>query len=192
MFLADPDPSSAQEALFAADLQGQGFVMNLTRLWAHLPATKVKLFEVIDDLVDAAGLTFRQRGVLVSATASTIGDSYCALAWGARLAEEAGADAAAGVVACHDDGLDPDDRALATWARRLLADPAATTPDDLAPLRAAGLDDPQILAVTAFVALRRAFSTVNAALGAGPDAELVAAAPPQVVDAITYGRPPDA
>jgi alkylhydroperoxidase family enzyme len=190
--LADPDPSPGQEALFAADLAAHGYVMNLTRLWSHLPATKVKLFEVVDELAEAAGLTFRQRGVLVAATASTIGDSYCALAWGTRLAAEAGADAAAGVVACQDGGLDdPADRALATWARRLLTDPTATAPDDLQPLRDAGFDDARLLAVTAFVALRRAFSTVNAALGARPDAELVAAAPPQVVDAVTYGRPPD-
>jgi hypothetical protein len=43
--------------------------------------------------------------VLVAATASTIGDSDCALAWGTRLAGEAGADAAAGVVACDDADL---------------------------------------------------------------------------------------
>jgi uncharacterized peroxidase-related enzyme len=190
MHLADPDPSPGQEALFAADLEANGYVMNLTRLWARLPQAKVDLFAVIDQLATAAGLTFRQRGVLVAATASTIGDSYCALAWGARYAGEAGTGAAAGVVARDDDALEPADRALATWARRLLTDPTATTPDDLRPLREAGFDDAQILGVTAFVALRRAFSTINAALGAEPDAELVAAAPPEVVAAVTYGRAP--
>jgi len=57
-------------------------------------------------------------------------------------------------------------------------------------LRAAGLSDRDIFEVTAFVALRLAFSTVNDALGAQPDPELVAAAPPEVREAVTYGRVP--
>ena len=37
-----------------------------------------------------------------------------------------------------------------------------------------------------------AFSTVNDALAAQPDAELLRAAPPEVRSAVTYGRPADA
>ena len=63
-------------------------------------------------------------------------------------------------------------------------------PHGLAALREAGLDDGQIFAVTTFVALRLAFSTVNDALGAQPDAPLAAALPPEVREAVTFGRPP--
>ena len=65
--------------------------------------------------------------------------------------------------------MTPAERALAAWARRVASDPNATTESDLDGLRDAGYDDPQILAITLFISLRIAFSTVNDALGALPD-----------------------
>jgi hypothetical protein len=68
-------------------------------------------------------------------------------------------------------------------------DPNATSAADVDELRAAGYDDGQIAALTTFVALRMAFSTVNDALGARPDSALADAAPEGVRAAVTYGRP---
>ncbi len=42
------------------------------------------------------------------------------------------------------------------------------------------------------IAWRLAFTAVNAALGARPDAQLAEDAPAAVRDAVTYGRPPAA
>ena len=78
---------------------------------------------------------------------------------------------------------------MTTWARTVARDPNATTPADIQALRDAGLDDEQIFAITAFVALRLAFSTINDALGAQPDAQLAQSLPPEVREAVTYGRP---
>jgi hypothetical protein len=58
-------------------------------------------------------------------------------------------------------------------------------------LRDAGYSDPQIFAITTFVALRIALATVNDALGVGPDAEFRSTAPEAVLDAVTFGRPID-
>ena len=69
-------------------------------------------------------------------------------------------------------------------------DPNSTTGAHVAELRAAGFDDRQIFAVTVFVALRLAFSTVNDTLGAAPDAELADRVPPRVRSAVTFGRQP--
>ena len=88
-----------------------------------------------------------------------------------------------------DGGFADADAALATWARTVASTPNATTPADLEPLRAVGFDDRQIFAITVFVALRRAFSTVNDALGPLPDHQLRADAPPAVDDAVSFGRP---
>jgi alkylhydroperoxidase family enzyme len=77
---------------------------------------------------------------------------------------------------------------MAVWARKVVKDPNATTPADVQALRDTGLTDGQIFAITAFVALRLAFSTVNDALGAGPDPQLVATLPEAVVQTVTYGR----
>ena len=171
----------------AADL---GYVMNATRVWGHLPDPHDALFDLMGQAVRAAGISFRERGILVVACASALGDSYCSLAWGGKLAREAGAPVAASVLTGSDDLLSPREQALATWARRVARDPNATTAADLAPLRDAGLSDAQIVAVTTFVALRLAFSTVNDALGARPDRELADGLPPEVRDAVTFGRPP--
>lgn len=80
---------------------------------------------------------------------------------------------------------------MAAWARKVARDPNATTPADIQALRDAGLDDQQIFAITTFVALRLAFSTVNDALGAQPDAQLAQSLSPEVREAVTWGRPVD-
>ena len=88
----------------------------------------------------------------------------------------------------RDGELSEQEKAMADWARKVARDPNATTPADVQALRDAGLDNDQIFAITAFVALRLAFSTINDSLGAQPDPELVESLPEQVVDAVTYGR----
>jgi alkylhydroperoxidase family enzyme len=191
-FLGPPPLTDAARRLFDEDLDGDGFVMELTRVWAHRPELHAAVFAAAGAAAEAAALTMRQRAVLVAACASTIGDSYCALGWGTRLATEVGRDVAAAVLAGDDSGLDDEGRALARWARLVARDPAGTSPADVDALRAAGLDDAAIVAATVFVSMRLAFSSVNAALGARPDAELTARAPAEVVAAITYGRPPQA
>ncbi len=89
----------------------------------------------------------------------------------------------------HDEALDLAERALANWARQLARDPNSTTVDDVQALRDAGFDDAQIFAISAYVALRIAFSTVNDALGARPDRQLGVETPAAVRDAVTFGRP---
>ena len=189
-FLRAPEASPAVERLYAHDLAEMGYVMNLSRAWAHLPAAHDGLFGLLGQAAEAAGLTFRQRGVLVSAAASTIGDPHCSLAWGTRLAGEVGEDVAARVRHGDDSGLPQPEQALAAWARALAGDPNGTDSGDVQALRDAGFEDAQIFGITLYVALRIAFSTVNDALGARPDRELGQAAPPLVREAVTFGRPP--
>jgi uncharacterized peroxidase-related enzyme len=188
-FLGEAPPSPGAERLFDGDRKDPGYVMNTSRLWAHDPAALDGLTELLDHVSRAASLTYRQRAVIVTCCASTLGDSYCSLAWGRRLAGEVGADTAGRVLRGDDAHLDTAERALARWARRVAGDPNATTAADVQELRDAGFDDAQIFAVTAYAALRIAFSTVNDALGAPPDRELRVVVPPDVRDAVTFGRP---
>ena len=136
-----------------------------------------------------SGLTFRQRGILVAAAASTLGDSYCSLAWGGKLGQASDAALAAAVLNGSDAGLTDQEKAMAGWARRVARDPNATTLADIQALRDVGLDDGQIFAITAFVAFRLAFSAINDSLGAQPDAQLAQSLPPEVREAVSYGRP---
>ena len=139
--------------------------------------------------VTPGGLTFRRRGILVTAAASALGDSYCSLAWGGKLGKALDAAVAARVLNGSDAGLTDQEKAMAAWARKVARDPNATTPADIQVLRDSGLDDGQIFAITAFVALRLAFSTINDSLGAQPDAQLAQSLPREVREAVTFGRP---
>jgi uncharacterized peroxidase-related enzyme len=166
-----------------------GYVMNVSTVWAHDPAALDGLSDLLGHFSRAGSLTHRQRAILVTSCASALGDSYCSLAWGTKLADEVGADVAARVLRGDDASLGASERVLARWARQLARDPSSTTAGDVRALRAAGFDDAQIFAITAFVALRIAFSTVNDALGARPDRQLGVEAPAAVRDAVTFGRP---
>jgi len=188
-FLHDPEPSPDAQRLYDGDIDERGYVMNLSRLWALQPALHDEFSALLGQVARAGGLTLRQRAILVAASASSLGDSYCSLAWGVRLAAEAGEEVAGAVLRGDDGPLDPQDRALARWARATARDPNSTTAADVQLLRDAGFDDAQIFAVTVFVALRIAFSTVNDALGARPDQALGASAPAAVRAAVTFGRP---
>lgn len=188
-FLTAPEPSPTLQQMYDSDVESIGFVMNVSRLWGHLPPAHQAITGLMAVAAEAAGLTFRQRGVLITATASTIGDSYCSLAWGLKLGVAAGEDLPGDVLRGDDALLDDREKALAGWARRVAHGAGATTAADVRPLRDAGYDDAQILAITTFVAARMAFSTVNAALGAQPDRELGEQAAAQVREAVDYGRP---
>jgi alkylhydroperoxidase family enzyme len=188
-FLAEPPDTPEAQVLYDDDLEDLGYVMNATRMWAHHPALVDGLFEQMGHAVRAGSLTFRERGILVTACASAMGDAYCSLAWGGKLAKEAGVEVATSVLHGDDSKLDAAERALAGWARQVARDPNAATAHDVQVLRDAGFDDARILAVTAFVALRLAFSTVNDALGPRPDRALVDELPEPVSAAVTWGRP---
>jgi uncharacterized peroxidase-related enzyme len=192
MFLAEPPRSPDVDAMYDEDVGNDGYVWNNTRLWAYRPDVIRSFVELRARVTDASTLSEREVAVLVAATAGASGDSYCALAWGARMARLAGDDAAVAVLVGTDSAeLTARESALASWARAVVADPNGTAQSDVDALRAAGLDDREIFDATAFVALRLAFLVVDDALGAAPDAPLAAAAPAAVRAAVTFGRPVD-
>ncbi|MBV9830389.1 MAG: hypothetical protein JOZ82_02250, partial [Marmoricola sp.] len=117
-------------------------------------------------------------------------DSYCSVAWARRLTDWADADTAVRALRHDEAPFDERERALARWARTVAADPNSATPEDVQGLRDAGFDDPQIMALTLYAALRIALSTTNDALGARPDTALADKLDPAVRAAITWGRQP--
>jgi uncharacterized peroxidase-related enzyme len=189
-FLSQPPVTPEVQALFDEDMSDGGYVWNVSRLWSYQPDTVNRLFELMSQAFKPSGLEFRQRGILVTAAASTLGDSYCSLAWGGKLASTADPALAAGVLDGSDGTLSDQEKVLAAWARQVVKDPNGITPADVQTLRDAGLSDEQIFAVTAFVALRLAFSTINDALGVQPDTQLVESLPQEIVEVVTYGRSP--
>lgn len=98
-------------------------------------------------LAPGAGLSARDRAVIARTAALHLCDA-------AGLAE-------------HGNALPRDAReaALAAYAEKLTVSPWKMTADDLAPLRAAGLDDRGALHVIATVGLQNALSRLRLALG---------------------------
>ena len=190
MFLDHPPQSASVDGLFAGDLESDGYVMNLTRLWSWRPEVVDAFGDARATLLDDCELTEADIAVLVVATAAARSDSYCSLAWGRKLAKLIGPDAAGSVIAGGLEGLDERAQALSVWARQVVADPNATSTTDVQTLRDAGLSDRAIFEATAHIAFRLAFSTVNDALGAAPDLQTAEAAPDAVREAVTFGRPP--
>jgi alkylhydroperoxidase family enzyme len=188
-FLKAPTHTPDSRRLFDDDIDDVGYVTNVSRLWAYMPATLDGLSDLMGQVTEAGSLTLRQRALLVTTAASTLGDSYCSLAWGKKLAAALGSEVAAAVIRGAEDGLDAQERALVRWARSVATDPNAIEAGEVQGLRDAGFDETQIFAITTFVALRLAFSTINDALGAAPDSQLGRSMPGPVLSAVTFGRP---
>ena len=190
MFLHLPPANETVAALYERASAEDGYVANLTKLWAWRPDVLESFTALRKLLVTHSTLSDRERAVLVCATASSVGDAYCALAWGTRLAQQVDPATAAEILQITDvHGITAREGALLRWARQLVRDPNGTTADDVESMRKAGLVESEIFEATVFIAFRLAFSTVNDALGAQPDSQLADAAPAEVRRAVTYGRP---
>ncbi|MEO6122320.1 MAG: methyltransferase domain-containing protein [Ilumatobacteraceae bacterium] len=187
-FLREAPVTPESESLCSEDVKDLGFVMNVTRLWSWQPTTVQEFFDLMSRATKDR-LSFRERGLIVLATASSIDDSYCSMAWAHKLTPTVGADVAAAVLHGDDSALTPTEQAITSWIRRVLRNATTTTTEDIDELRHAGVDDDKIFALTFYAAMRMAFSTINNALGAHPDSQFRANAAPQVLAAIDYGRP---
>jgi uncharacterized peroxidase-related enzyme len=191
MFLEHPPHSDEVESEYAADREEDGYVNNGTRLWAWRPGLFDAFRALRTELMESSALTDRDWAILVTATVSQLNDSYCALAWGPRLAELSDVETSAQVLAgLPASALSGPENAIVEWARKVVRDPNATTEEDVARLREVGLGDREIFEATAFIAFRLALATVNDALGAAPDKQLADAAPEPIRRAVTYGRTP--
>jgi uncharacterized peroxidase-related enzyme len=193
MFIESPAETPETAAMYRQDIAERGYVMNLSRLWAWRPGVAQAFTRLRSRLAERSSLSPRERSVLVCATAGSLGDSYCALAWGTSLASQSTPSTAAAVLGSSEPtALTEREQALAAWARKVVQSPNSTVEDDLASLRLAGLSDQEIFDATVFVAFRLAFSTVNDALGASPDRQLAQRAPDVVLRAVKFGRAVDA
>jgi uncharacterized peroxidase-related enzyme len=187
-FLSDPEIDAAVRAAYEEDLSSDGYVNNLTRVWCWRPDVMASFQTIRADLTASSGLSRLELAVLVTATTAARGDSYCTLAWGTRLARLSSEATAESVVRGNPTGLSSREVALAHWARQVVLDPNATSQADVDQLRDVGFSDREIFEATVFIAYRLAFATVNDALGAVPDQELITRVPPPVREAVTFGR----
>lgn len=192
MFIGPPPPTQEVQRLHANDVRQLGYVMNLTTLWGWRPDAFEDFVALRGRVLEASSLTAREQAVIICASASSLGDSYCSLAWGRKLAAMADTSVATAVLQDGwSEAMTERERALAAWARQVVMDPNGATQRHVDALRRAGLGEREIFEATLFSALRLAFSTVNDALGVTPDWQVAEAAPPEVRAAVRFGRTPD-
>jgi uncharacterized protein YciW len=191
VFLEETLESPHSAAKYQEDIDQDGFVWTLTELWAWNPEADAKVGDRLARAAEDAGLSFRDRGVIVTAAASEIENSGCAPAWGNRLSTSTDVETAVGVInGVETETMTARDKALGRWARLVAGNPASTTPRDVEALRDIGFDDRGIFDLTLYIALRVGSSTLNDALNASLDGQLVKRFPRDVVKAIDFGRPP--
>jgi len=179
----------AESELYQADLEQQGYVANMTRVFAHRP----ELWAAWRELVGALrrSMDWRRYELVTVAAAQELRSSYCMLAHGKVLVEEFyDADQVRAIVEGHGP-LDEVDRAVMELGAKVARDARAVTADDIARLRALGLSDGEILDVVATASARCFFSKALDALGAEPDAAY-RALDPAMRDELVVGRPIEA
>jgi hypothetical protein len=143
MFLPEPEPSEAGLRIRQSSRDTHGFVMNVAHLWSWRPDVFDGVAALRNQLTSKSALTKRDQAVIVCATASQLGDSYCSLAWGKTLAAEATPAVAAAVLSATDPAgvLTPRDVAWTAWVRKVVADPTGKTQCDVDALKAAVFGD---------------------------------------------------
>ena len=114
MFIHSPADSVETSKVYKSSADTNGFVMNFIKAWAWRPDVFSSFATLRNQLTEHSTLSKRELAVLVCATASTLGDSYCSLAWGRTLSQQADATTAAGVINNSVDGaLSERERVLA-------------------------------------------------------------------------------
>ena len=127
----------------------------------------------------------RRYELATLAAARRLRSSYCCLAHGKVLAEQF-YDVEA--VPKLPDGLDDADRAIMTFAERVVDDATSITQADVDELRAHGLSDAEVCDVVLAAAARCFFSKTLDALGVQPDASY-GELDPAFTEPLTVGRP---
>jgi alkylhydroperoxidase family enzyme len=176
----------AESELYEADLEQQGYVANMTRVFAHRP----RLWAAWRELVGAlrGSMDWRRYELVTLAAARELRSSYCMLAHGKVLVEQFhDADEVRAIVEGHGP-LDEIDRAVMELGAMVARDATGVTQVDVDRLHGLGLSDADILDVVAAASARCFFSKTLDGLGAEPDAayrEL----DPALRDDLVVGRP---
>ncbi|MDQ1661445.1 MAG: hypothetical protein QOJ68_1425 [Blastococcus sp.] len=184
--VVDEDQAEGQLAdLFASERRSWGYLPNLARTLGMRPAVYAA-WRSLNGAIKAAMPPQRYELATVAAAAE-LGSSYCCLAHGKVLARLMSEEQAIAVVE-DPTALEPLDRAIVALSRKMVRDAPGVGPDDIAPLREAGLTDEEIYDVVLAVSARCFFSTMLDATGTVADEEFMDL-PVPLRDALTVGRP---
>ena len=189
--IPEGDASDAVLQMYEADRAAFGELPNFTRAFSLRPEVYAAWRQLNGAI--KAGMDLRRYELATLAAARRLRSSYCALAHGSVLLNNAFVTPSGLRALMDDDGaaadLSPADVAVMDLADKVADDRELGQPrPTIDGLRALGLTDAEILDVVLTAAARCFFSTTLDALGAAPDAKY-AALDPNLRDALTVGRP---
>ena len=174
--------------LYDADLAGQGYIANYTRLFSARPEVYTAWRALIGAI--RSHMKLRRYELVTFAAATALQCSYCLLAHGAVLRKNffSAAEVAAIVTDYRTAGLPPEDVAIMAFAQKVTVAAHTVTQADVDALRAHGLTDEEILDIVLATAARNFFSKTLDALAAEPDA-VYHDLEPELQAALALGRP---
>jgi alkylhydroperoxidase family enzyme len=166
-----------------------GRVPALVQTFAARPAVYAAWRALITEIT--ATMPARRYELVTLAAARELRSTYCSVVHGSLLADrflpaEDVRDLARGDVPA---ALDDQDRAVVAFAAKAAHGARDIGPDDVESLRRQGLTDDEILDVALATAARCFFSTVLDATGTQAEASLGTGLRPDLLDALTVGRP---
>ncbi|MCU1360877.1 MAG: putative peroxidase-related enzyme [Ilumatobacteraceae bacterium] len=191
MLINPMNPDLADEATTWTDAQtaAWGYLPNYAAAFASRPDV-ARAWTTLN-LAVRNGMDRRRFEIATISAARAMRSTYCTAAHSKFLRDTCGDEEAMVALAADPDTaeLDPADRAVAAFARRVVLDAAGITADDIASLRAVGLGDNDIADIVFAVGARCFFATALDAMGVQADAQLRAAFAPALADQMVVGRP---
>lgn len=172
-----PDRADVPEGvarLWDKSKEAFGFVPNVFVAQAYNGDQFQAWWNYFNLLVNKEGyLTNAERELLAVVVSGLNRCTYCAVSHGAALRHYNGDPVTSDLVGVNwrQADLPERERALAAYAEKLTLTPAEVTPADLEPLRAAGLDDHQILEAVQVVGMFNMTNRVSTALAMVPNQE---------------------
>jgi alkylhydroperoxidase family enzyme len=167
------------EAFAAPDLKALGYVPNYNRLFARRPAVYDAWRQLNGSI--RSQMDLRRYELATVAAAQQLGSSYCSIAHGKVLVEKFGVR--------PGDAVSEEEQAVQELARKVAADALSVTDADYDRLRGFGLGDDEIFDVVLAAAARSFFCKAIDGTGVQPDAEYRELVEPDVLEALTVGRP---
>jgi uncharacterized peroxidase-related enzyme len=137
------------------------------------------------------GMQRRRFELATIAAARALGSTYCMAAHCKFLRDICDDEPTMRAIAADatGGGLDPTDRAVISFAERVVKDASSITADEVQRLRDLGLSDRDVADVVFAAAARAFFATVLDALGVQADAQLAESFDPLIRGQVTVGRP---
>lgn len=186
--VAPEDATGEVAAIYRAEIEAMGFVMEGTACWTAVPGLSPMVEHLLNTARKNFSLGLRAWRLITLIAAKHVPSTYCSLVYGKLLAGDLGKDQ---VLAIQRDfrnaGLDARDVAMLAYAEQVARDASMITQSDIAALRTAGFGDQQIGEIAFCAAFRCFMSRYFDAVGASPEAMFIDP-DPEFRAAMTVGK----